>query len=73
MAPSLLWQPLENNRVREWMAQSVKCLPLAQVMILGSWDRAPYQAPCSVGNLLLPLPLLLPLLVLSLYLCQINK
>ena len=29
-----------------WVAQSVKCLPSAQVMIPGSWDRAPYRAPC---------------------------
>ena len=54
-----------------WVAQSVKCLPSAQVMIPGSWDGAPRQAPCSVGSLLLPLPLPLPLLVLSLL--QINK
>ena len=57
------------------MAQLVKHLPLAQVMILGSWDRAPHRAPCSAGSLLLPLPL--PLLVfpltLSLSLCQLNK
>ena len=54
----------------------VKRLPSAQVMIPGSWDRAPHRAPCSEGSLLLPLPL--PLLVfplsLSLSLCQkINK
>ena len=56
------------RRVREvqgtWGAQSVKCLPSAQVMIPGSWDRVPHWAPCSVGRLLLLLPL--PLLVLSL-------
>ena len=40
----------------------VKRLPSAQVMIPGSWDRAPHRAPCSAGSLLLPLPL--PLLVL---------
>ena len=65
-----------------WVAQSVKHLPSAQVMILGSWDQVPHQAPCSAGSLLLslPLPLLLPLLCslslsLSLFLsrCQINK
>ena len=51
-----------------WVAQSVKHLPLAQVMITGSWDQAPcHRAPCSVGSLLLPLPLPpLPLLVCSL-------
>ena len=40
-----------------WVAQSVKRLPLAQVMISGSRDQAPHRAPCSVANLLLPLPL----------------
>jgi len=29
----------------------------AQVMIPGSWDRAPCQASCSMRSLLLPLPL----------------
>ena len=24
----------------------VECLPLALVVIPGSWDRVPYQAPC---------------------------
>ena len=55
------------------MPQSVKCLPAAQVMISRSWDRAPHGAPCSVGNLLLPLPLLLPPQVLSLSLSLLNK
>ena len=36
-----------------WVAQSVKQLPPAQIMIPGSWDRALRQAPCSVGSLLL--------------------
>ena len=36
-----------------WVAQMVKHLLLAQVMILGSWDQAPCQAPHSVGSLLL--------------------
>ena len=53
------------------MAPLVKRLPSAQIMILGSWDRVLCRAPCSVGSLLLPPPLLLPLPVLSL--CQINK
>ena len=53
------------------VAQFVKHLPLAQVMIPGSWDGALRQGPGSLGSLLLPLPLLLPLLVLSL--CQIYK
>ena len=44
-----------------WVAQSIKHLPSAQVMIPGSWDRALHQAPCSVGGLLLPLPLPNPL------------
>ena len=56
-----------------WVAQSVKRLPLAQVMIPGSWDPGPHWAPCSSRNLLLPLSLLLLLLVCSLFLCQINK
>ena len=48
------------------MAQPVKHLPLAQVMVPGSSDQALHQAPCSVGCLLLHFVLLLPLLVLSL-------
>ena len=40
-----------------WMGQSVKGLPPAVVMIVGSWDPAPPWAPGSVENLLLPLPL----------------
>jgi len=49
-----------------WVAQMVKRLPSVQVMIPGSWVPAPRRAPCSVGSLLVPLPLLLPLLVRSL-------
>ena len=40
-----------------WVAQSVKHLPLAQVMIPGSWDPALHQAPLLLP-LLLPLPFL---------------
>ena len=43
-----------------WVAQSVKPLPLAQVMIPRSWDQAPHGAPYSAESLLLPLPLPLP-------------
>ena len=39
-----------------WVAQSVKHLPLAQVMIPGSCDGAPHQPPCSADGLLLPSP-----------------
>ena len=39
-----------------WVAQWVKPLPLAQVMISGFWDRALHQVLCSSGSLLLPLP-----------------
>ena len=39
-----------------WVAQSVKLLLSAQVMILKSRDAAPRQAPCSARCLLLPLP-----------------
>ena len=35
----------------------VKQWPSAQVMISGSWDQALCWAPCSMGGLLLPLPL----------------
>ena len=35
----------------------VELLPWAQGMILGSWGRVPGRVPCSVGSLLLPLPL----------------
>ena len=57
---------------------AVKCLPMAQVMILEYQDWAPHgalhQAPCSVESLLLPLTLP-PSYArsLSLSLSQINK
>ena len=41
-----------------WVAQLVNPLSSVQVMIPGSWNGAPYEAPCSLGSLLLPLPLL---------------
>ena len=39
-----------------WVTQWAKLLPSAQVMISGSWNPTPRQAPCSEGSLLLPLP-----------------
>ena len=56
-----------------WVAQLVKHLPLAMVMIPGSWVGAPHQAPCSAGSLLLPPPLLFPLHVFSCSVKWINK
>ena len=35
-----------------WVAQWVKPLPSAQVMISGSWDRVPHRALCLAGSLL---------------------
>ena len=62
-----------TSRLRDaWVAQSVRHLPSAQIMIPESWDPAPHWAPCSAGSRLLPLPLPLPLLVCSLSLYQ-NK
>ena len=55
------------------VAQSLKHLPSAEVMIPGSWDGALCWALCSVGSLLLPLPLPLPLPLLMLSLSQMNK
>jgi len=52
-----------------WVAQLVRRLPSAQVMILESLDRVPHRAPCSARSLLLPLTL--PPLMYSL--SQINK
>ena len=51
------------------MAQSVKHVPLAQVMIPGSWDGALHWAFCSAGvrfSLSLSLPILSPSLLLTL-------
>ena len=50
-----LSQEIENLR-SPWVAQVVKRLPSAQVMIPESWDQARHQASYSVGSLLLPLP-----------------
>ena len=56
-----------NFKIQDpWVAQSVKYLLLAQVMISGSWDLALSQAPCSVGTLLVSPPQTLPFFSLSL-------
>ncbi|XP_064427490.1 nucleic acid dioxygenase ALKBH1 isoform X1 [Mirounga angustirostris] len=71
------WPDLSKRKEGRLGGSVVKRLPSAQVMIPGSWDRAPHRAPCSAGSLLLPLPL--PLLVfllslsLTISLCQTNK
>jgi len=39
-----------------WVAQSVKRLPSAQVMIPPSWNWVSHWAPCSAGRPPLPLP-----------------
>ena len=60
-----------------WVAWSVKLLPLVQVMIPRSWDRAPHRAPCLVGACFsLSSPLVLSaatFLSLPLSVSQINK
>ena len=47
----------ENHVMVHLNGSAVECLPLAPVMILGSWDRVPHWA-----RLLLPLPMSLPLI-----------
>ena len=64
-----------NENQPDWVAQLVKWLPLAQVMVLGCWGRAPHQAPCLEGGSLhlpfsLPLSFMLSLLLISLSLSQ---
>ena len=39
-----------------WVVQLVQHLPLACIMISGSWDRALHGAPCSVGGSVSPSP-----------------
>lgn len=55
-----------------WVAEMAGHLPLAQVVFSRSWDQVPRWALCSLGSLLLPLPVLFPLLELSRSLCQMN-
>ena len=52
-----------------WVAQCVKSLPSAQVMISGSWDQAPHQTLLSrehASHLHPPLPASMPTCDLSL-------
>jgi len=60
---------VENGKKKSyrgsWVPQLVRCLPLAQGMILGLWDQAPSQALHSTGSMLVPLPLPLLMLCLS--------
>ena len=59
--------PINGKKVHQgtWGAQPPKCLPSAQVMVPGSWDQVLCGATCSAENLLLPLLLPLPPLLLS--------
>ena len=56
-----------------WVAQLVTHLFSAQVMIPGSWDRAPCWGSLLSGEPASPFPLLHTLLVLSLPVREINK
>ena len=51
----------------------LKPLPSAQVMIPGSWDRAPHQALCLAGSLLSALSLSLLASLPTCDLCLSNK
>ena len=37
---------MEKGSWGPWVSQWFEHLPLAQVVILGSWDRVPHRAPC---------------------------
>ena len=62
-----IWWVEKKSGEDTWVAQLVKRLPLAQVLILGSWDQVPGQASCSAESASpFPCALPLPTLVLSL-------
>ena len=56
-----------------WVAQSVKRLPSAQVVISGSWDRAAHGTSCSLGVCFSLSLCPFPTCALSPSLSQINK
>ena len=45
--PPMRWISIKENMRGTWVAQSVEHLPLALVMISGSWDRTPCWALLS--------------------------
>ena len=55
-----------------WLSGLSLCLQLRS-WSQGSWDRVPHRALCSAGSLLIPRPLCLPLCLLVISVCQINK
>ena len=63
---------LSRPSIGTWVAQPVKHLLSAQVMISRFWDEVWHWVLCSVGSLLLPLPLPLPP-THAYFLSQINK
>ena len=63
-------QKVEIRGVPGWLS-GLEPLPLAQVMIPGSWDRAPHWALCLAGSLLPPLSL--PASLPTCDLCLSNK
>ena len=71
----MVTRTLHLGRLGSSVGLSVRLLVLAQVTISGSWDRALYQAPHSVGSLLESLSLPSPCsctLHFWTYLCWIN-
>ena len=51
-----LYLNLKEQKRSAWVVLLVKCLALAQVLILGFWNRVPHQALCSRGESASPFP-----------------